>query len=330
MSFTSRSTPTLRYQEEGLQSEARNSYLGLDPLFSALDASSDSVEIADIEGSIMFVNDAWCRLFDRSRQDVVGARCETLQLGDADNAALYTSLARCVAYGYSEGAFRLKRTYHTGSTVFYTRALYRNAGGTAIAVMTIYRPLSSAMNVHRIPPLLIASLNRSAHGVLVADAFGYFANSNQVFLDLSGYQKEELFGLRLRDLFPHANEAMSSIDEGGGRWEGETSVTRKDGSSIPLSLSITPIRDAYDATVGFVIRIKPISVEATPDKSVSVSGSQAKVHKQELQNLLAAITGNIETMGRMVEDENLQERLTLIRSAARSGIDMLSEIEDSL
>ena len=313
-----------------MQSEARNSYLGLDPLFSALEASSDSVEIDDIEGSIMFVNDAWCRLFDRSKQDVVGARYDALRLGDADNAELYTSLARCVAYGYSEGAFRLKRPYNTGSTVFYTRALYRDDGGNAIVVMTIYRPLSNPMDVHRIPPLLIASLNRSAHGIIVADAFGYFTNSNQAFLDLSGYQKEELFGLRLRELFPSADEAMSSIDEGSGRWEGEASVTSKNGGAIPLLLSITPIKAAREVTVGFIVRLRPISAEAAPAEPVSASDSQVGARKHELRSLLAAITNNIEIMDQKVEDEDLRERLSLIRSAARSGIDMLSEIEDTL
>lgn len=88
-----------------MQSEASNSYLGLDPLFSALEVSSDSVEIDDIEGSIVFVNDAWCRLFDRSKQDVVGARYDALRLSDADNAGHYTSLAHYVAYGHSEEPF---------------------------------------------------------------------------------------------------------------------------------------------------------------------------------------------------------------------------------
>ena len=309
-----------------MQSEARYSYLELDPLFSVLEASSDSVEACGIDGSIMFVNDAWCRLFDRSRQDVVGAGCDALRLSDADSAELYTSLARCVAYGYSEGAFRLKRPYNTGETVFYTRALYRDGGGTAIAVMTIYRPLSSAMAVHKIPPLLIASLNRSAYGVIVADAFGYLASSNQAFLDLSGYQKEELLGLRLSSLFPDADEALSSIDEGGRQWEGEVNVTRKDGNAIPLSLSITSIKDTNKVTVGFVVRLKPVSEETALTTPVNAPGSQARTHEQELRNLLTAIASNIEILGLKVEDEDLRERLTLVRSAARSGIDLLGDI----
>ena len=46
-------------------------YLELGLLVGALEASADAVEIDDVEGNVVYVNDSWCRLFEQERPDVI-------------------------------------------------------------------------------------------------------------------------------------------------------------------------------------------------------------------------------------------------------------------
>lgn len=48
--------------------EGGSPYLGLGLLVRALEASVDAVEIDNIRGGIVYVNDSWCHLFERERR----------------------------------------------------------------------------------------------------------------------------------------------------------------------------------------------------------------------------------------------------------------------
>ena len=119
-------------------------FLDLRLLASALEATAESVQVDDIEGRVLFVNDAWCQLFERDRRGVTGVRRDALNLGTEEVHKLKTSWSRCLSMGQSQGTFRLGRSDGTATTVWYAHLLYRNAEGAATAAITVYRPLDSS------------------------------------------------------------------------------------------------------------------------------------------------------------------------------------------
>ena len=94
-------------------------HLATELLIHALNASSDAVEIADVKGPILFVNDAWCRLFRRTRRDVIGVAWDSLVPNDAGSAELKTSWMRCLSIGTSEGVHELRHTDGTFLSIGY-------------------------------------------------------------------------------------------------------------------------------------------------------------------------------------------------------------------
>ncbi len=108
-------------------------------LGGVLEASSDSVEIDDIDGSVILVNNAWCRFFDREKRDVIGARWDELDLEVAGPSALRDSWDRCISYGRSEGSLRLGWDGAVAVIVPYIRSLFRDPDGNPRAAITIFR-----------------------------------------------------------------------------------------------------------------------------------------------------------------------------------------------
>lgn len=119
-------------------------FFGIGLLERIFESSLDAVEIDDIEGRILYVNDSWCQLFDQDRQNVVNIRWASLRLAAMESPDLMCSWGRCLAEGRSQGMFRLCRAVGGPATVTYTRTLCRNADNVPTGVLTIFRPLGQA------------------------------------------------------------------------------------------------------------------------------------------------------------------------------------------
>ena len=100
---------------------------------------------------------------------------------------------------------------------------------------------------------LTAAIEGLSDGVAVLDAKGYIVSANQALIELTGYGRDELHGLHLKSLFPGALEALTTVENGGARWKGDSELFRKDTSKLSLTLSITPARDAEGGALGFVV-----------------------------------------------------------------------------
>ena len=105
-----------------------------------LEASTDSMEIDDIEGRVVLVNDAWCRMFRMHKDDATGTRWDLLGLDVHDISELGISWDRCIATGRSEGFLQFERKDRFREAVKYGRLLHRDLNGIPNAVITCFKP----------------------------------------------------------------------------------------------------------------------------------------------------------------------------------------------
>ncbi len=115
-------------------------FFGLGLLARAFEPSLDAVEIDDIEGNVLYVNSAWCRLFQIDKQRAIGERWDILLFDVAEIAGLEQSWERCRAEGSSQASLLRRFDYREAVFVTYTRTLYRNADEVPVGIITIYRP----------------------------------------------------------------------------------------------------------------------------------------------------------------------------------------------
>jgi PAS domain-containing protein len=116
--------------------------LGAHLLRDALDATADPVEINDLDGRVVSVNDPWCRLFRRAREDVIGAPWDSTETISLGVPALRRCWAQCRATGHCGGVFDLGRADGSVSRVSFARWLSWNPQEADDAVVTIYRAAS--------------------------------------------------------------------------------------------------------------------------------------------------------------------------------------------
>ena len=142
--------------------------LGTHLLRDALEATADSVEIDDLDGRIVSVNDAWCRLFGRTREDVIGTPWDSTPTNGLGVPALRRCWVQCRATGHCGGVFDLGQADGSVSRVSFVRWLCRNPREPGDAVVTIYRPLSNNTGAQE-PTLLAAALGGVRYSVALFD-----------------------------------------------------------------------------------------------------------------------------------------------------------------
>ncbi len=104
-----------------------------------------------------------------------------------------------------------------------------------------------------------AALNATSNGVLIARADGAITWANPAFLQMSGYERDEVLGKRpfgfvdSKSYRPDFFEQIWLTVQSGGTWSGHVTCRRKDGTTYTESQTISPIRDKADHVTHVVV-----------------------------------------------------------------------------
>ena len=125
------------------------------------------------------------------------------------------------------------------------------------------KPLREEANLRAAAQLKLqsAALEAADNAILIADHAGAILWVNRAFTAMTGYFQEEALGRNLRQLiFGEQTEdsfaALWSTISSGEVWKGEIVNRRKDGTTFPQEMTITPVsQDFGDATHAYFIAI---------------------------------------------------------------------------
>ncbi|TDV60626.1 phosphodiesterase DibA [Pseudomonas sp. LP_7_YM] len=112
--------------------------------------------------------------------------------------------------------------------------------------------------------LAAAVFDSTLEGVLVTDATGVIVHVNRAFMEITGYQQDEVLGLTPSKFKsgrhgPEFYERMYKVILSAGQWSGEIWNRRKSGEIYPQWQSIRLIRDDHGAITHFVAVFSDIS-----------------------------------------------------------------------
>jgi len=142
------------------------------------------------------------------------------------------------------------------------------------------------------PELYRQCFRDSNDAIAITDARGIIIAVNPAFEALYGYSADEVLG-RTTAVIKSTNTSRGMYDEmwadirdpAKGFWKGEIINCRKDGSEVPVLLSITPIRDA-----GSLIGYMGIAIDLTERKKLEqLKDLYDKVMRHDLKAPLGAI-----------------------------------------
>jgi diguanylate cyclase (GGDEF)-like protein/PAS domain S-box-containing protein len=201
--------------------------------------SMEGIHVMDIDGNVLEVNDAFCRMLGYTRE-------ETMQLNVLDWDSQFTAeelRAMFKSFIGKNGMFETVHRRKDGSMLdveICSNGVEIDGKGYLFAAsrdITERKKIQSVMRRHE------QVLETAMDGFWMADAQGFLEEVNESYAKMSGYTMQELVGMHISQLEEsgRAEDVKAHIDkimaQGYDRFE--TQHRRKDGRVIDIEASVT-------------------------------------------------------------------------------------------
>ena len=281
-----------------------------------LDNIHDHVTATDLDGNIVYVNDAEVRILKRGRDRLMGQPVSVY----GDNPEKGATQAEILAQTLEQGAWRGEVVNYAsdGEEIIMdcrTR-LIRDENGSPWRMVGISTDITQRKRSEAEKELLLTAIEQSPETVIITDADGRIQYANSAATLLTGYDRETLVGSnpRIVKSGEHDQEfyaQMWATITGGDTWKGTIVNRRKDGTLYTEEASISPVQDESGKISNFVAVKRDISDELrlknqlTQARKMETIGTLAGGIAHDFNNILFPILGHTEIL---LGDERTEER----------------------
>ncbi len=313
--------------------------------FSAIVASSEDAIISkDLEGTIVTWNRAAERMFGYAAAEIVGRSIRLIV--PQDRQAEEDHVLATVARGDTVEHFETIRQRKDGTfaPISLTVSPIRDTSGRVIGASKIARDLTRTQRIQHDALQLAAIVESSDDAIVGKDLNGIVTSWNVAAERMFGYSAAEMIGRSIRTLIPddrqpEEDDVLSKIRQGQRLEHHETIRRRKDGSLLPVSLTISPIRNEQGFLIGASKIARDITdrVRADDERQRLLEIARSASHlkddflatlSHELRTPLSAIVGYIRLMqsGLLPPDKQGQA----IETIGRNATSLTQIVEDVL
>jgi PAS domain S-box-containing protein len=222
-------------------------------LAAVADAVSDALITTDLEGIVTSWNAGAERMYGYAANQIVGRSIQTIFPPGRDAEA--REIVERVERGESIRELNTVRRRLDGALVpiSLTVTPVLSASGTPLGAVSIARDLSEWYTAERAARRLASIVESSDDAIISKDLDGVVTTWNRAAEKMFGYTAAEMVGRSIRTIIPAERQAeeddvLASIRRGQKVDHFETVRQRKDGSPVPISLTVSPLL-AGDGTV---------------------------------------------------------------------------------
>jgi PAS domain S-box-containing protein len=217
--------------------------------------SDDAIIGGTLEGVITSWNPAAERMYGYSRAEIVG-RSGSILYPQERSGEIYSVLGRIRA-GQAVERLETTRVRKDGSVfpVSLTIAPMRDEEGAVVGASAVHRDVTEQREAFELAQRMTAIVESSDDAIIGRTLDGLITSWNPAAERMFGYASQEILGRSVGILIPpDRTEEMETILAGIIRGRPvehlETLRTRKDGTVLPISLTVSPIRGVEGAIVG--------------------------------------------------------------------------------
>jgi PAS domain S-box-containing protein len=198
--------------------------------------------------------------------------------------------------------------------------------------------MSERKKADALQKMLYTAIEQSAEIVCITGADGIIEYVNSAYLKVTGYKMKELIGksFNVMSTKEHPDEFYDQIAECIARennWRGNMKIRRKDGKSIEVYSSISPVRDLPGGIIKYVAVQRDITDETRIQnylqraQRLETIGTLAGGIAHDFNNILATIIGHTEiTMEDLPKDHSSFHDLEQILKASNRAKDLVNKI----
>ena len=218
-------------------------------------STDDAIISKNLDGTVVSWNPAAERLFGYRAAEVVGRSIRLIVPDDRQHEE--DEVLNRVRRGDIVDHFETLRVRKDGTLVpiSLTVSPIRSASGEIVGASKIARDLSRTQNLQRDAVRLVAIVDSSDDAIVSKDLNGIVTSWNASAESMFGYTKDEMIGQSIRRLLPddrqqEEDDVLYRIRRGERVEHYETLRRRKDGTVIPISLSVSPILSENGTVIG--------------------------------------------------------------------------------
>jgi PAS domain S-box-containing protein len=220
---------------------------------SLIEASLDPLETISPEGKITDVNEAAVKVSGIPRNKLIGS----------DFSSYFTDPAKA-RQGYqrvfdlgsvTDYPLTVRHSDGTLTDVLCNASLYRDTAGNVIGVLAAARDMTSQKEGFEAAQRMAAIAEYSQDAIISNTLDGTITGWNPAAERMFGYSSQEIVGrsgslLSPQDRIGEVKDILTKVSQGRPVDNFETICTRKDGTTFPVKVTLTPIRDAGGTIVG--------------------------------------------------------------------------------
>jgi PAS domain S-box-containing protein len=220
-----------------------------------VDPSDDAILTTDLAGNVTSWNRAAEQIFGYAASNVMGKPARIIV--SAEHASDDQRVFERAAGGEAVDQFESVRVRQDGRVIAVSLTVSPVWGspGEVVGVATIARDLSDRSRVERAARRLAAIIESSEDAIVSKDLNGIVTSWNRAAERMFGYSAAEMVGRSIRIIIPSDREAeedhvLERIRRGLKVDHFETTRRAKDGSLVPISLTVSPILGPDGTIVG--------------------------------------------------------------------------------
>jgi PAS domain S-box-containing protein len=224
-------------------------------LAALVQSSDDAIVSKDLDGIVLSWNPAAERLFGYTPSEIIGKSIRVII--PADRWSEEDDVLRRVRDGQRVDHFDTVRCRKDGMLVpiSLTVSPIRNAQGVIIGVTSIARDITVQSTLERDRNRLGAIVDSTDDAIVSKDLNGIIQTWNRAAERMFGYSASEAIGQSITLIIPddrlaEEGEVQRRIRSGKRIDHFETVRRRKDGTAIPISLTVSPVHDRLGRIVG--------------------------------------------------------------------------------
>lgn len=297
---------------------------------AAIIASSDDAIISkDLNGNIKSWNPAAERIFGYTASEAIGRHISLIIPQESLSEEDY--ILGEIRQGNKVDHFETRRRNKNGTLVdiSVTVSPIRNAEGVIIGASKVARDITQIKQAHKTGVHLAAIIESSDDAIISKDLNGFITSWNKSAERIFGYSAQDIVGRHVTTIIPserlqEEDKILTTLQTGNRVDHFETLRRHKDGHLIPVSLTVSPIRDAAGKIVG--------ASKISRDISERVQAEQALVEaSQRKDEFLANMSHELRTpLNVVIGIANLLKSMSDLPPKAVKYVDTLKTSGDHL
>ena len=325
--------------------ERKRSEENLQMLGRALEQAQDGMAIADVDGKIIFANNAWAEMHGcYAINDIIGKPLSAFHTAEQLQNDVMPFNEKVMEEGAAQGEIGHRRKDGSVFPTWMSVGTLKDPSGKTIGLVASAHDVSERKKTEEELFKLYRATNQSPVSIVITDLNGNIEYVNPAFSNVSGYTLEEVLGQNPRVLQSGVHTKAFYADlwntiASGNIWRGEFCNKNRNGKVFWESASIAPISDTkgkvthYVAVKEDITEKKRILVEMEEAKNVAEAAVQAKADflanmSHEIRTPLNAIYGMTSLMLDTPLNEEQQDFIETIRGGSDTLLKVINDILD--